>query len=687
MRFLSANQRKIPDLFFPSGLFLLTAIILAVFFRFYRLPSLPPYFSYDEAAHALDALDILNGKYILYSERLRQNPAGYMYFLAAFFRLFGASPLTQRSLSALFGVLLVPVNFLAMREIFRRELVEQKASLAAALSSLLISCSFWAVITSRIGYEYIVPPVCALLGLWFFWRGYAAERYGLLALGSLGMAAGFYFYPGGAPAVLIVPIALLAQQLLQRRLPPAERAGIKWKPFLFFVGLSLLLFAPLFIAFTGGASPEAEYGWRQTAFFREGDWAGMWTRLQTSLREYGSSFLGISGDRDWLSNISGEPNLPPVLALCFAGGVLLSLWRINKLPYMVLITYWLGMVIPAVLTYKDTVKNFRHAGAIPPTYMFISLALVEVYFILRDRLNHHLRSEWKKAAGLIAALPLILLCGLWLPWQTFNGYFNIWANTPRVAAKHDSKAFELMERMQQEKDPEAVFLLLRKSVSEPRNYTLEFLYKGSTPLKYIPVEQAGIYHTLTRELAGYRSVHLITKLSAGREGDQKDADMDGVVPRLLEENGQYLGKEETNAYTMLNYRLAGSQTNFAEDFPKSVPPDYISTSLPILEQLEIQGYRQQRENNALQLGLAWRRTGQRPPDYTVFVQFLDEAGERIGGVDAMPARGFSRLERGELMLTHYTLPIPRSKPASILIGLYVINDGQIELAWSSALPY
>ena len=42
-------------------LLLIVAVILAAFFRFFKLNQIPPGFTFDEASHALDALDILNG--------------------------------------------------------------------------------------------------------------------------------------------------------------------------------------------------------------------------------------------------------------------------------------------------------------------------------------------------------------------------------------------------------------------------------------------------------------------------------------------------------------------------------------------------------------------------------------------------------------------------------------------------
>ena len=158
-------------------LLLIIAVILAAFFRFFRLNQIPPGFTFDEASHALDALDILKGQFMLISPRLEETPAGYMYLVAGAFQLFGASVLVQRALTAVFGVLLIPINFLTVRTLFNEE-PGQKAAWIAAFSSLLVSTSFWGVITSRKGFEYMLPPVFALIAVFLFWRGYKDERWG-----------------------------------------------------------------------------------------------------------------------------------------------------------------------------------------------------------------------------------------------------------------------------------------------------------------------------------------------------------------------------------------------------------------------------------------------------------------------------------------------------------------------------
>ncbi len=120
----------------------------------------------------------------------------------------------------------------------------------------------------------------------------------------------------------------------------------------------------------------------------------------------------------------------------------------------------------------------------------------------------------------------------------------------------------------------------------------------------------------------------------------------------------------------------------------TLPPDFKPLSAGFAGQLKLAGVRQSIENNQLNLDLAWQGWPQANNDFTVFVQVLDEEGQRIAGVDVSPETGFTTLDRKEVMLTHYNIPLPdnlQTNTYSLLIGLYyfagdeLINVGAVTL--------
>jgi hypothetical protein len=103
------------------------------------------------------------------------------------------------------------------------------------------------------------------------------------------------------------------------------------------------------------------------------------------------------------------------------------------------------------------------------------------------------------------------------------------------------------------------------------------------------------------------------------------------------------------------------------------PSDFEPMSIDMAGQLRLAGIRQRIGDDRLMVDLAWQGWPEATNDYTVFVQLIDENQQRISGVDVSPARGFTTLDRKEIMLTSYEIPLPDDlQPAaySLLVGLY-----------------
>jgi hypothetical protein len=64
----------------------------------------------------------------------------------------------------------------------------------------------------------------------------------------------------------------------------------------------------------------------------------------------------------------------------------------------------------------------------------------------------------------------------------------------------------------------------------------------------------------------------------------------------------------------------------------------------------------------------------------VFIHLLDDNEQRVTGVDVSPEQGFMHLDRKEVMLTHYTLPLPDNlEPGQyqLLVGLYYFAGDEL----------
>jgi hypothetical protein len=669
---------------------LVIATLLAAFLRLFKLGQFPPGFTFDEAAHALDALDILNGHPMLLSSRLKEAPAGYSYLLAAAFYLFGASPVVHRVTIAVGGVLLIPVNFMAVLQVFRPAVGRNQARFLAAFSSLLLSTSLWAVLTSRLGFEYILAPSLALAATAFFWRGYHGPHWGLLLLAAVFSAGTYYLYNGASSFLLVIPAAVVLHNFVAR-LPHrrdaaesrAEVPEVPWKALILFVAAVLFLTAPLLAAIYDWSNLENQRTLNSLIFTNS---SRPLEQLAASLWAHARTFLGLHGDEYWWR---GLPALNPFLGVCLVAGLLISIRRFRQLPYLWVLVYWAGMLSGAVLTFEGSVKHFRMAGALPPTYLLISIAWAEAYRWLKRFLSG---AAWFRPAAYAPAAalaPFLAAALIWLPLQTYTDYFVRWANAPDLATILDVPSVKLVERMRRETDPAAIFVLPRSPDALRPNFILDFLYTGQAPLRYLPVDEAALPQVLTRALAGYDRVHLITRLDGAREGVQQLADPEGLLPLLLTQHSQVIDVEDADGYVILTYRLESNQVMFQParsgwHIPAGFEPLSIAGG-----GLKLAGVRWQVHQDRLQVDLAWQREAEIAHNYTVSVQLLDAGGQRVAGVDAAPDRGFMTLALSEVMVTSYDIPLPAGmEPGqyTLRVALYYFSGGQAVTIGSAPLP-
>jgi hypothetical protein len=96
------------------------------------------------------------------------------------------------------------------------------------------------------------------------------------------------------------------------------------------------------------------------------------------------------------------------------------------------------------------------------------------------------------------------------------------------------------------------------------------------------------------------------------------------------------------------------------------------------DQIELEGYDANIEQNTLRLILYWRVRTTVREDYTVFVHVLDADGNRIAQADQQPQAGnypTSIWDAGEQVRDEYVLPFP-AFVQRVIIGLYRAGTGE-----------
>lgn len=198
---------------FYSILFFLI-IIVALFFRFALLSSVPPAGSLDEVSIGWNAYSILltgKGEYGRMFPIIMQayddfRPAGYLYMVIPFIKIFGLTELAVRFPSAILSIVMVVGSFFLAKIFFKGYRYEKWMSL---LTMGLFAISPFHIYISRLGHEVNPGLTFAFLGILFFLWGILSPKKWLLIIAGIFWAASFYTYQSEKIFVPLIVTTLL----------------------------------------------------------------------------------------------------------------------------------------------------------------------------------------------------------------------------------------------------------------------------------------------------------------------------------------------------------------------------------------------------------------------------------------------------------------------------------------------
>ena len=154
-----------------TNLLLAAIMLVAAFFRLYRLDQVPPGFQFDQAFYVFDALKLLQGQFFIFFYQPGRSEPLYQYLLMVGVALFGAdTPLGLKLTGVVIGLLTIPVIYGFTRTLF-------KSPFIALLAALFTAISFWQVFYSRYGERNPLTALMAILVFWFLWRALTPTRW------------------------------------------------------------------------------------------------------------------------------------------------------------------------------------------------------------------------------------------------------------------------------------------------------------------------------------------------------------------------------------------------------------------------------------------------------------------------------------------------------------------------------
>jgi 4-amino-4-deoxy-L-arabinose transferase-like glycosyltransferase len=421
-----------------EAVILLVILVIAAWFRFYALDTIPPGFTHDEAGHGQDASAIAHGARPLYETVGYGREPLYDYVVAWLMPVFGENYLTLRIASALAGLLLIVVMHFWVRRAFDVP--------TAIATSAFLATSFWAVMVSRHALRSALLPVLFAAAVYFMWqavRPYAKQqsiqrRWPLISQIASYVLAGLFLGLSLTTymAARVLPIVFIAFWIylfiFQRRVWRDNWFGV-----FFIIGLGLIIAWPMFnyIATT----PGAEQRLTQLSGPIDQLFAGNPQEIINNIFGALGMFM-FYGDNLWLYNIPGRALLGLILGPMALVGLIIAFTRFKRMEYALAIFWLAAGVFPSLIT-GVVASNLRSIAALPVVYLFVAIGLVEIMRGLERLIESHT----------LRTIPLVLLA-VAVTVFSWNAYFDQWAQATDVRVAYHATLFEVARELDRASD-------------------------------------------------------------------------------------------------------------------------------------------------------------------------------------------------------------------------------------------
>lgn len=215
-------MKKILNLY--TAIFVLI-LLVACFFRFYQLASIPPAGSLDEVSIGWNAYSVLltgKGEYNRPFPLIMQayddfRPAGYLYLVIPFVKMLGLTILAVRLPAAILSLVMVIASFFLAKILLKGYRYEKWISLSVMA---FFAISPFHIYISRLGHEVNQGLAFAFFGILLFLWGILSEKKWLVVVAGISWAASFYTYQSEkvfVPLIILILLGLFSKKVWQRK--------------------------------------------------------------------------------------------------------------------------------------------------------------------------------------------------------------------------------------------------------------------------------------------------------------------------------------------------------------------------------------------------------------------------------------------------------------------------------------
>ncbi len=654
-------------------------MLLAAFLRFYRLDAIPVGLSGDEGADGLGAKRILSGEELplFITEDFGEEPM-HTYLVAGSFAIWGTRLWAIRFVSAVVGLITIPVIFWLAKELFPPD-EDGSARLIPILSAFWLATSYWHIIYSRGGLEVVTLPLFSCAILYFLWRGIRSERRWPFAVSGLLLGASLYAYRGARFLPIFLLLFFGGWVLVSREFRRQQLLNL-----VLVTGIAAVVFAPL--AAYGLAHPEVFFAREMHVSIFNPDW-GRGSPLQALAQGVikTMAMFNFQGDPEFDRNPGRRAVLDPISSLTFVIGLAIALLRWRRPNYLLVVCWFFVMALPGAFTAEVLPHFHRGIGALPPLCLLCAIGLVAIKDWLEDKIpwrNAHLL-YWGVVFLILVSTTLLSYRSFFLPWQQRLSRGEIIGGTYMEAA----------EVMNTTRIPNGVWILPASSL-RPRilpYYEVDFLYDGPEPHYTLNTDDETAPGELSQICQGHRQAAVVNWKQFVLEEAylSLNSDPKGLLDFLLRKYGLRTGHEPYESFDLVRYELPSSP-NF------SIARSFEAVDANFGDELHLEGVAfggsslqststaAEVERKVLPSGkegwvvLQWRALRTPASNYKVAVYLLDGRGRVVGQVDKLllsnQLRPTSHWEADQLEIDHYTLPcLPATPPGEYSVEVVVYD--------------
>lgn len=296
---------------------LTAALMLAAFFRFYRLGEVPAEPFSDHAEKILDVAGLARGGTSIFFERNTGREAIQMYWTFLIAKAFGTgfSFISLKLGTALIGFFTLPFIYLLGKE-FGNPLV-------GFFALFMFGIAYWPNVTSRIGLRFPLYPLFAASTLLYLARGLRTRSQNDFILCGLFLGLGLHGYSPFRimPFIVLTAFALFA---LHEKSREARFHAIRGLAGVTVV--SLVVFLPLLRYWLEHPEVFGFRAWSRLGIIGGGISGEAWIVFLSNLLRALLMFNWDDGNI-WVNSIPHRPALDVVTGALFVIGIVLLIWR------------------------------------------------------------------------------------------------------------------------------------------------------------------------------------------------------------------------------------------------------------------------------------------------------------------------------------------------------------------------